>query len=111
MILPISAQFADGFSTLRAVLEESYGSLWVSAFSRNPAALFSAGLGVRSTIVVGSYAGDAGVNVTKTHRWVRRVPSRSLRDPQVPAARQPSGRQRMDPAHEPGPRPTSSAGS
>ncbi len=69
MILPISVQFADGFQEARGVLEDAYPGLWVSAFSRNPAALFSAGLGVRSTIVIGTRTGDAGLFVTKTHRW------------------------------------------
>ena len=72
LILPISAQFGSDFTSLRTVLEKRFGNLWVSAFSRNPAALFSAGLGVRSTIVVGAGDGKSGNNlhVTKTHRWV-----------------------------------------
>jgi hypothetical protein len=72
LILPISAQFSSDFAVLRSFLEKRFGNLWVSAFSRNPAALFSAGLGVRSTIVVGSGSGraPAQLRVTKTHRWV-----------------------------------------
>jgi len=72
LIVPISAQFGSDFTPLRNALEKRFGNLWVSAFSRNPAALFSAGLGVRSTIIVGSGDGRSGNNlyVTKTHRWV-----------------------------------------
>jgi type I restriction-modification system DNA methylase subunit len=72
MILPISAQFGSDFTSLRSVLEKRFANLWVSTYSRNPAALFSAGLGVRSTIVVGSGDGRSGntLHVTKTHRWV-----------------------------------------
>ncbi|MFY2791019.1 Eco57I restriction-modification methylase domain-containing protein [Rhodococcus sp. MALMAid1271] len=71
LILPISAQFGRDFASLRKQLQKRFGTLWVSAFSRNPAALFSAGLGVRSTIVVGSGDGSTGntLYVTKTHRW------------------------------------------
>lgn len=72
LIIPISAQFGGEFVKLRSHLESRFASLWVSAFSRNPAALFSAGLGVRSTIVVagGWSAEKASLQVTKTHRWV-----------------------------------------
>lgn len=70
LIIPISASFSDDFAKLREVLETRFGRLWVSNFSRNPAALFSAGLGVRSTIVVGHRGdGEKELYVTKTHRW------------------------------------------
>ena len=71
LILPISAQFGTDFASLRKQLQNRFSNLWVSAFSRNPAALFSAGLGVRSTIVVGAGNGTNGntLHVTKTHRW------------------------------------------
>ena len=69
MILPISTQFGSDFSVLRSLLERTFPRLWLSAFSRNPAALFSAGLGVRSTIVVGGRSGSSKLHVTKTHRW------------------------------------------
>lgn len=71
LILPISAQFGTDFAPLRKQLQKRFGNLWVSAYSRNPAALFSAGLGVRSTIVFGAGDGASGNNlhVTKTHRW------------------------------------------
>lgn len=70
LIVPISASFSEGFAELRRVLEDRFGRLWISNYSRNPAALFSAGLGVRSTIVVGHRgAGESQILVTKTHRW------------------------------------------
>lgn len=71
LIVPISASFGEDFAELRRVLESRFGTLWVSNFSRNPAALFSAGLGVRSTIVVGHRGDgqDRRIYVTKTHRW------------------------------------------
>ena len=71
LILPISAQFGSDFASLRKQLQKRFGNLWVSAYSRNPAALFSAGLGVRSTIIVGAGDGASGnrLHVTKTHRW------------------------------------------
>lgn len=71
MILPISSQFGNDFAVLRQFLERTYPGLWVSAFSRNPAALFSAGLGVRSTVVVGARHPEGEIrSFTKTHRWV-----------------------------------------
>lgn len=72
LILPISAQFGSDFERLRSVLEKRFSHLWVSAYSRNPAALFSAGLGVRSTIVVGAGAStdNPDLHVTRTNRWV-----------------------------------------
>lgn len=70
LIIPISATFSDDFATLREFLEARFGRIWVSNFSRNPAALFSAGLGVRSTILVGHRGGgEKELYVTKTHRW------------------------------------------
>ncbi|WP_143466000.1 Eco57I restriction-modification methylase domain-containing protein [Leifsonia sp. NCR5] len=70
LIIPISASFSVDFAKLREVVESRFGRLWVSNFSRNPAALFSAGLGVRSTILVGHRgSGEKELYVTKTHRW------------------------------------------
>ncbi|QOD94550.1 DNA methyltransferase [Chryseoglobus sp. 28M-23] len=70
IIIPISASFSDGYSELRKVLEARFGRLWVSTFSRRPAALFNGNVGVRSTIVIGHRgAGENQLLVTKTHRW------------------------------------------
>lgn len=72
-IIPISAQFSTAFGSMRELLETSHSSLHVSAFSRNPSALFSAGLGVRSTILIGK-SGDPGprpvVYTSRLHRWI-----------------------------------------
>lgn len=70
LIVPISSVFGADYALLRKYLEKRFATVWASSFSRNPAALFSAGLGVRSTILLG-----AGVSTgftlftTKTHRW------------------------------------------
>lgn len=72
LIIPISASFSADYAELRKVLEDRFGHLWVSNFSRNPAALFSAGLGVRSTILIGHNGEgerERQLYVTKTHRW------------------------------------------
>lgn len=69
LIVPISAQFGDDFRVLRQHLNSRFGNLWISAFSRNPSALFSAGLGVRSTIIVGAAGEQSQIRTTKTHRW------------------------------------------
>lgn len=70
LIVPISAQFGADFAELRKLLEARFSDIWVSTYSRNPAALFSAGLGVRSTILVcAGRRGNAAIHVTKTHRW------------------------------------------
>jgi len=53
MIVPISFQFSDrGFDIARKAILERLSPCWASTYSRNPAALFDAGLGVRSTIVI-----------------------------------------------------------
>lgn len=72
MILPISFQFSDDFRLARDAVASDFPEIWVSTFSRNPAALFTAGLGVRSTIVVGNRAAtvDDTIRVTKLNRWV-----------------------------------------
>ena len=73
MILPISFQFSRDFDEARNILRTNMETLWASTFSRNPAALFDAGLGVRSTICLGSSAKSGGpcrVLTTRLHRWV-----------------------------------------
>lgn len=92
LIVPISAQFSSDFASLRSFLSERFGNLWVSTFSRNPAALFSAGLGVRSSILMGAAGGTVSpkIYVTKTHRWIEQyrphlfeVLSYTLLEPEV----------------------------
>ena len=72
MILPISFQFSSDFSEARAVVDSYAQQIWVSTFSRNPAALFNAGLGVRSTIVVvhASKGDMPHIFTTRLNRWV-----------------------------------------
>ena len=72
MILPISFQFSSDFEQARAVVTANAKEAWVSTFSRNPAALFSAGLGVRSTIVVAQTlkCGKPRIHTTRLNRWI-----------------------------------------
>ena len=70
LILPISFQFSSDFEAAREVVRKRLAHRYVSAFSRNPAALFSAGLGVRSTVLIGG--GDSGdaTSTSRLNRWV-----------------------------------------
>lgn len=70
MIVPIAFQFSDDYTKAREVIARLLPLRLVSTYSRNPSALFSAGLGVRSTIVVGRREGTAGLLTTDTRRWV-----------------------------------------
>ena len=72
MILPISFQFSDDFGEARAVVDSYASEIWVSTFSRNPAALFNTGLGVRSTIVIvhASREDKPHIFTTRLNRWV-----------------------------------------
>ncbi|MCB0863390.1 MAG: Eco57I restriction-modification methylase domain-containing protein [Solirubrobacterales bacterium] len=67
MILPIAFQFSDRHAEARRVVLER-SAVWASTYSRNPAALFTAGLGVRNTIVVAS-GGSELLCTTCTRRW------------------------------------------
>lgn len=71
MIVPISFQFSASFSTIRHLFEATFCSLWASTYSRNPAALFAAGLGVRSTILFGlsGVRSSSRIHVTRLNRW------------------------------------------
>lgn len=73
MIVPISLQFSEDFASAREYLRNRFDTLFVSTYSRNPAALFSAGLGVRSSIVIGMDRQDAasvGVWTSRLNRWI-----------------------------------------
>lgn len=73
MIVPISLQFSEDYASARRYIGDRFDTLVLSTFSRNPAALFSAGLGVRSTILVGMNGQDAavaGVWSTRLNRWL-----------------------------------------
>lgn len=67
MILPISFQFSDRHKAARQVVLKQ-GAVWTSTFSRNPSALFTAGLGVRNSIVVTS-PNPGPARTTCTRRW------------------------------------------
>jgi len=49
LIVPISFQFSADYNSAREVLAKLLPTRWCSTYSRNPSALFTAGLGVRST--------------------------------------------------------------
>ena len=73
MILPISFQFSKDFAEARALMRSNMHTIWASTFSRNPAALFDAGLGVRSTICLGRISRSGGhsrILTTRLNRWV-----------------------------------------
>lgn len=71
MIVPISFQFSDrGFDIARKAILETLSPCWASTYSRNPSALFDAGLGVRSTILVARRTSEqAAVFTTGLRRW------------------------------------------
>jgi len=68
MIVPISFQFSDDFSKAREIMANYLPARWVSTYSRNPASLFDAAVGVRSTILV-SRKSSALLAVTGLRRW------------------------------------------
>ncbi len=68
MIVPISFQFSEDFSKAREILAQYLPARWVSAYSRNPASLFDAAVGVRSTILV-SRKSLSSLAVTGLRRW------------------------------------------
>lgn len=69
MIVPISFQFSDRYAIARRVVASQLPRRWVSTYSRNPAALFDAGLGVRSTIVIGARHPSPMLATTELRRW------------------------------------------
>jgi hypothetical protein len=69
MIVPIAFQFSDRNRDARTAVTERLPERWVSTYSRNPAALFPPGLGVRPVIVVGT-DGERVLRTTALRRWV-----------------------------------------
>jgi hypothetical protein len=69
MIVPIAFQFSKDYNSARAALSKLLPVRWVSTYSRNPSALFDAGLGVRSTIVIGASEGESLLTTTDLRRW------------------------------------------
>lgn len=72
LIVPISFQFSDEFRTARQIVAGRSDVVWASTFSRNPAALFTAGLGVRNTIFIArrQEGPSAAIFTSRLHRWV-----------------------------------------
>lgn len=68
MIIPISFQFSEDFTKAREVMSKYLPTRWLSTYSRNPASLFDAAVGVRSTILV-SRKSQALLAVTGLRRW------------------------------------------
>ena len=77
MILPLSVTFGRRYDRIRDFIYEHSSSSWFSSFGRIPAALFSADVRVRNTIVIGrktepdsDCAGASGTCfTTRLHRW------------------------------------------
>ena len=70
MIVPIAFQFSKDYDAAREAIARELPSRFASTYSRNPSALFTAGLGVRSTVVIGRKGGAGGTCCTDTRRWV-----------------------------------------
>ncbi len=68
MIVPISFQFSEDFAKAREIMSRYLPARWVSTYSRNPASLFDAAVGVRSTILV-SRKSQPLLAVTGLRRW------------------------------------------
>jgi hypothetical protein len=71
LILPISFQFSSRYQVAREVVL-AQPCVWTSTYSRNPSALFTAGLGVRNTIIATS-PHESAVHTTETRRWQRKA--------------------------------------
>jgi len=69
LIVPISFQFSSDYTTAREVMAKLLPTRWCSTYSRNPSALFTAGLGVRSTIMVGHRNATPSIATTSLRRW------------------------------------------
>ena len=69
MIVPISFQFSERFSNAREVITQLLPTRLVSTYSRRPTSLFDAGIGVRSTIVIGRANTERYLATTEMHRW------------------------------------------
>lgn len=69
MIVPIAFQFSMDYEIIRDVIATKTPSRWVSTYSRNPASLFDASVGVRSTIVVSHHSPDYRLATSSLRRW------------------------------------------
>jgi hypothetical protein len=69
LIVPIAFQFSKDYSTARSTMANYLATRWTSTYSRNPSALFTASVGVRSTIFIGHRGGDEALYTSALRRW------------------------------------------
>lgn len=69
MIVPIAFQFSKDYEIIRAVVANKKPARWVSTYSRNPASLFDASVGVRSTIVLAHHSTENRLATSSLRRW------------------------------------------
>lgn len=70
MIVMHSIYFGRYYSPLRQSISDKFRALWISAYSRQPAGLFSPSAAVRNAIVIGSNSSDTPFKVTTgLQRW------------------------------------------
>jgi type I restriction-modification system DNA methylase subunit len=69
LIVPISFQFSADYNRAREIMAKLLPTRWCSTYSRNPSALFTAGLGVRSTILIGHRNTTSAIATTSLRRW------------------------------------------
>lgn len=69
MIVPIAFQFSKDYEVIRNVIANKTPTRWVSTYSRNPASLFDASVGVRSTIVLSGHSNGERLSTGMLRRW------------------------------------------
>jgi hypothetical protein len=69
MIVPIAFQFSKDYEIIRKVIANTTPTRWISTYSRNPASLFDASVGVRSTIVISSHSSGDRLSTSQLRRW------------------------------------------
>jgi hypothetical protein len=69
MIVPIAFQFSKDYEIIRDVVAIKKPARWVSTYSRNPASLFDASVGVRSTIVLAHHSNENRLATSSLRRW------------------------------------------
>ncbi len=69
MIIPIAFQFSMDYKIIREIIANKTPAMWVSTYSRNPASLFDASVGVRSTIVLSHKGSQQRLATSPLRRW------------------------------------------
>ncbi len=69
MIVPIAFQFSKDYEIIRDLVASKKPARWVSTYSRNPASLFDASVGVRSTIVLAHHSTENRLATSSLRRW------------------------------------------